>query len=74
MARRKLKEEIEKVDLMIWLHLAKLRNLAKGIDESTASQMNQSIDRIIAILNGEACTSEPDSPELLEKVAQLIAA
>lgn len=72
MAARKPKEEIGKVDSMVWLHLAKLRNLSRAVDDVLARQMNQSIDRIIAILNGEACTSEPESPAMLARVAEVI--
>lgn len=72
MAARKQKEGSGKVDSMVWLHLAKLRNLSRSVDDVTAKQMNQSIDRIIAILNGEACSSAPESPALLAKVAEAI--
>ncbi len=74
MAARKSQPEPGKVDQMVWIHLAKLRNLAKGVDAQTGKQMNQSIDRIIAILSGEACSQEPEAPELLAKVAAVIAA
>jgi hypothetical protein len=66
MSQRKNHNEI---DMMIWMHLAKLSNLAQKAEKDTAEQMQQSIDRIIAILSGEhRQEDEPESVKTLQKL------
>jgi len=58
---------------MIWMHLAKLKNLSERADAETARQMRQSIDRIIAILTGQHCQeNEPESLQTLQRVAETL--
>lgn len=64
---------LEQVDVMVWFHLAKLKNLAAEMPPQQSKQATRSIDRIIAILSGEASDGEPEAPELLAKVAAVIA-
>jgi macrodomain Ter protein organizer (MatP/YcbG family) len=64
----------QKVDLMVWYHLAKLSNLAGQTDSETAGQMQQSINRIIAILSGEhKQEDEPESVKALSKIQEILA-
>lgn len=61
------------IDTMIWMHLAKLKNLSERADVETAQQMRQSIDRIIAILTGQHCQEdEPESSRLLQRIAEIL--
>lgn len=64
---------LEQVDVMVWFHLAKLKNLAAEMPPQQSKQAMRSIERIIAILSGEGSDSEPESPELLARVAAVIA-
>jgi hypothetical protein len=58
---------------MIWMHLVKLTNLSERVDEETARQMRQSIDRIIAILTGQhRQEEEPESARMLQRVAAIL--
>jgi hypothetical protein len=66
MSQRKTKPE---VDMMIWMHLAKLSNLAQKAEKDTRDQMQQSIDRIIAILSGEH--KQEDEPESVKTLQEL---
>jgi hypothetical protein len=63
------KKSKPQVDLMIWMHLGKLGNIADQIGGETAEQMHQSINRIVAILHGEH--KQEDEPESVRTLQAL---
>lgn len=66
------KQVLEEVDPMVWFHLAKLKNLSALLPQQEGKQAARSVERIIAILSGEAGANKPESPELLAKIAAII--
>lgn len=68
------KQILNEVDPMIWFHLAKLKNLSALLPAQEGKQAARSVERVIAMLSGDAGSDEPESPAILARIAEVIRA